>query len=182
MRLSPRHSPSLPRPARLHAPARGRCSATSIRRRSICRPPRCRSFIEKNCVVQGGHLINRPPAAGQGADARASVRPVGGHGSADGDCPAFGLKVIEDAAQAIGTEYKNGVRVGSIGDIGCFSFFPSKNLGAFGDAGCAHQGCRTGGTHAGAARARRQAQVFPCADRRQLSASMSCRRRCCASN
>ena len=45
-----------------------------------------------------------------------------------------GLKVIEDAAQAIGTEYQ-GVRVGSIGDIGCFSFFPSKNLGAFGDAG-----------------------------------------------
>jgi dTDP-4-amino-4,6-dideoxygalactose transaminase len=47
----------------------------------------------------------------------------------------FGLKVIEDAAQAIGTEYQNGVRVGSIGDVGCFSFFPSKNLGAFGDAG-----------------------------------------------
>jgi dTDP-4-amino-4,6-dideoxygalactose transaminase len=46
-----------------------------------------------------------------------------------------GLKVIEDAAQAVGTEYEHGVRVGSIGDIGCFSFFPSKNLGAFGDAG-----------------------------------------------
>ena len=45
------------------------------------------------------------------------------------------MKVIEDAAQAIGTEYKNGVRAGTIGDVGCFSFFPSKNLGAFGDAG-----------------------------------------------
>ena len=44
------------------------------------------------------------------------------------------LYVIEDAAQAIGAEYK-GQRAGSIGHIGCFSFFPSKNLGAFGDAG-----------------------------------------------
>jgi dTDP-4-amino-4,6-dideoxygalactose transaminase len=44
------------------------------------------------------------------------------------------LLVIEDAAQAIGAEYK-GRRAGSIGDYGCFSFFPSKNLGAVGDAG-----------------------------------------------
>ncbi len=44
------------------------------------------------------------------------------------------LVVIEDAAQAIGAEYK-GKRAGSIGDFGCFSFFPSKNLGAFGDGG-----------------------------------------------
>jgi dTDP-4-amino-4,6-dideoxygalactose transaminase len=45
-----------------------------------------------------------------------------------------GLVVIEDAAQAVGAEYK-GRRAGSIGHYGCFSFFPSKNLGAIGDAG-----------------------------------------------
>jgi dTDP-4-amino-4,6-dideoxygalactose transaminase len=45
-----------------------------------------------------------------------------------------GLAIIEDAAQAIGAKYK-GRKVGGIGTIGCFSFFPSKNLGAFGDAG-----------------------------------------------
>jgi dTDP-4-amino-4,6-dideoxygalactose transaminase len=46
----------------------------------------------------------------------------------------YNLFVIEDAAQAIGAEYK-GRRAGSIGHLGCFSFFPSKNLGAFGDGG-----------------------------------------------
>jgi dTDP-4-amino-4,6-dideoxygalactose transaminase len=44
------------------------------------------------------------------------------------------LPVIEDAAQAIGSEYK-GKRAGSMGTLGCFSFFPSKNLGGFGDGG-----------------------------------------------
>ena len=47
---------------------------------------------------------------------------------------AYNLVVIEDAAQAIGAEYR-GRRAGSMGDLGCFSFFPSKNLGAFGDGG-----------------------------------------------
>lgn len=47
---------------------------------------------------------------------------------------SHGLKVIEDAAQAHGAEYK-GRRAGSLGDLGCFSFYPSKNLGAFGDGG-----------------------------------------------
>jgi dTDP-4-amino-4,6-dideoxygalactose transaminase len=51
-----------------------------------------------------------------------------------------GIFVIEDAAQALGAEYKpphcsDGRRAGQMGDIGCFSFYPTKNLGAFGDAG-----------------------------------------------
>ena len=46
----------------------------------------------------------------------------------------FGIPIVEDAAQAVGAELNN-KRAGSFGAIGCFSFFPSKNLGAFGDAG-----------------------------------------------
>jgi dTDP-4-amino-4,6-dideoxygalactose transaminase len=47
-----------------------------------------------------------------------------------------GLRVIEDAAQAIGAEVR-GQKVGGLGDVGCFSFYPTKNLGAFGDGGLA---------------------------------------------
>ena len=47
----------------------------------------------------------------------------------------YNIKVVEDAAQAIGAQYKDGKSAGTIGDAGCFSFFPSKNLGAFGDGG-----------------------------------------------
>jgi dTDP-4-amino-4,6-dideoxygalactose transaminase len=46
----------------------------------------------------------------------------------------YNLKVIEDAAQAHGAEYK-GRKIGSIGDVACFSFYPGKNLGAYGDGG-----------------------------------------------
>ncbi len=99
-------------------------------------PSAVRSFVERNCTREGAGLINR--ATGGRVKALMPVHLYGQ--SADMDplmaiAREFGLKVIEDAAQAIGTEYQNGVRVGSIGDVGCFSFFPSKNLGAFGDAG-----------------------------------------------
>ena len=94
------------------------------------------AFLERHARKRGGELVNRTT----GGRIRA-LMPVHLYGqSADMDAlmaiaRAHGLKVIEDAAQAIGTEYRNGARVGSIGDVGCFSFFPSKNLGAFGDAG-----------------------------------------------
>jgi dTDP-4-amino-4,6-dideoxygalactose transaminase len=98
-------------------------------------PAAVRSFVEQQCRTQDGRLINRAT----GGHVKA-LMPVHLYGQAADMNPLMaiakqhGLKVIEDAAQAIGTEY-DGVRVGSIGDIGCFSFFPSKNLGAFGDAG-----------------------------------------------
>src|SRR5579863_8669599 len=98
-------------------------------------PAAVAEFLDRHCSMQGGELINR-----RSGGRIKGLMPVHLYGqSADMDplmalAKQHRLKVIEDAAQAIGTEYK-GVRVGSIGDIGCFSFFPSKNLGAFGDAG-----------------------------------------------
>jgi dTDP-4-amino-4,6-dideoxygalactose transaminase len=99
-------------------------------------PAAVQAFIDERCVAQGGQLVNRATGGrvkalmpvhlyGQSADMDPLMAIAGQHG----------LKVIEDAAQAIGTAYTNGQRVGTFGDVGCFSFFPSKNLGAFGDAG-----------------------------------------------
>lgn len=70
-----------------------------------------------------------------------AILPVHLYGQA-ADVPGYvalarelGVPLIEDAAQAIGTRDAEGVPVGTRGALGCFSFFPSKNLGAFGDGG-----------------------------------------------
>jgi dTDP-4-amino-4,6-dideoxygalactose transaminase len=99
-------------------------------------PSAVQTFIDRECVATEGGLVNR--ATGGRIKALMPVHLYGQSADMDGFMAIAGrhrLKVIEDAAQAIGTEYEKGFRVGSIGDIGCFSFFPSKNLGAFGDAG-----------------------------------------------
>jgi dTDP-4-amino-4,6-dideoxygalactose transaminase len=93
-------------------------------------------FIDDHCAQEGGTLRNRET----GGRVRA-LMPVHLYGQcADMDslmsiANRYGLAVIEDAAQAIGSEATGGRRAGSMGTIGCFSFFPSKNLGAFGDGG-----------------------------------------------
>jgi len=94
------------------------------------------SCIERDCARGSDGLVHRA----SGVRVRA-IMPVHLYGQAAQMSALLplarehGLKVIEDAAQALGTEDERGIRVGSMGDVGCFSFFPSKNLGAFGDAG-----------------------------------------------
>jgi dTDP-4-amino-4,6-dideoxygalactose transaminase len=73
---------------------------------------------ERTKAIMPVHLF------GQCADMDPIIEVAGRHG----------LPVVEDAAQAIGAEYR-GRRAGSLGRAGCFSFFPSKNLGGFGDGG-----------------------------------------------
>jgi dTDP-4-amino-4,6-dideoxygalactose transaminase len=93
-------------------------------------------LIESQCILRDGALTHKPT----GCRIRA-LMPVHLYGQcADMDAlqaiaEEHGLAIIEDAAQAIGAECERGRRAGSVGTIGCFSFFPSKNLGAFGDAG-----------------------------------------------
>jgi dTDP-4-amino-4,6-dideoxygalactose transaminase len=93
-------------------------------------------FIAENCERRGPHLVNKNTGGrvkalmpvhlyGQTADMASLMDLARQHD----------LRVIEDAAQAIGAEDAGRRRACSFGDIGCLSFFPTKNLGAFGDAG-----------------------------------------------
>jgi dTDP-4-amino-4,6-dideoxygalactose transaminase len=99
-------------------------------------PQAVQGFIQSHCEPRDGQLVTRKGGArvkalmpvhlyGQMADMTALMKIA----------QANGLRVIEDAAQAIGSEDAHGRRACSYGDVGCLSFFPTKNLGAFGDAG-----------------------------------------------
>lgn len=99
-------------------------------------PKAVAAFLENNCRAENGKVTN----ATTGGTVKV-LMPVHLFGQM-ADMAALGeiaddyrLPVVEDAAQAIGAETPAGQRAGSVGTIGCFSFFPSKNLGAFGDAG-----------------------------------------------
>jgi len=99
-------------------------------------PASVEDFIASSCEVEAGTLINKAT----GGRVRV-LMPVHLYGQCAEMAPLMelarehSLYVVEDAAQAIGSEDCDGRRAGGVGDIGCFSFFPSKNLGAFGDAG-----------------------------------------------
>ena len=106
-------------------------------------PVAIKTFVEAECRFESGagRLVHRET----GVSIRA-IMPVHLYGQcADMDgileiANEYGLVVVEDGAQAIGAEYPSihnevPLRAGSMGHFGCFSFFPSKNLGGFGDGG-----------------------------------------------
>lgn len=98
--------------------------------------PDVEAFISEGCERRDGSLINMKT----GGKVKA-LMPVHLYGQIADMGPMmelagrYRLRVIEDSAQAIGSEDANKRRACSFGDVGCLSFFPSKNLGAFGDAG-----------------------------------------------
>jgi dTDP-4-amino-4,6-dideoxygalactose transaminase len=106
-------------------------------------PQAVRTFVDEHCHFDLGarKLVHR-----QSGVVIHAIMPIHLYGQcADMDpivalARQYGLIVIEDAAQAIGAGYPSaehsaGKRAGSLGELGCFSFFPTKNLGGFGDGG-----------------------------------------------
>jgi dTDP-4-amino-4,6-dideoxygalactose transaminase len=99
-------------------------------------PAAVRGRLVETCETRGEALVNR--RTGGVVKALLPVHLYGQMSDLDGIMEVareHRLAVVEDAAQAIGASLGDGRRAGSIGDVGCFSFFPTKNLGAFGDAG-----------------------------------------------
>ncbi|MGH8296108.1 MAG: DegT/DnrJ/EryC1/StrS family aminotransferase [Steroidobacteraceae bacterium] len=103
-------------------------------------PARIEELIARECEVRGhggGRQVTHRPT---GSRIKA-IMPVHLYGQVcEMDAimeiaSRLGLSIVEDAAQAIGAQDARGRMAGSIGHIGCFSYFPTKNLGAFGDAG-----------------------------------------------
>ena len=93
-------------------------------------------FVSTKCEQRDGWLVNL--ATGGTIKAIMPVHLYGQVAHMDALLAIarnHGLKIIEDAAQAIGSDDAKDRRACSFGDIGCLSFFPTKNLGAFGDAG-----------------------------------------------
>ena len=103
-------------------------------------PAKLETFFATECDAAGNGLRTRD---GLRVKAVIPVHLFGLCAQMDGIqaiCERYGLPVIEDAAQAIGAEYpssKGTKRAGAIAEFGYFSFYPTKNLGAFGDAGLA---------------------------------------------
>ena len=100
-------------------------------------PEKLRAFLSENAERKDGGIYNKKTGRKIGA-----ILPVHLYGqTADmkqilSIADEYGLPVIEDAAQSIGAKDGNlNKKAGNMGKIGCFSFFPSKNLGAFGDGG-----------------------------------------------
>jgi dTDP-4-amino-4,6-dideoxygalactose transaminase len=99
-------------------------------------PVAVQTAIGSRCELRGGALVNR--RTGGTVKAMIPVHLYGQMADLDalgGIAREHGLAVVEDAAQAIGAALADGRRAGAVGDVGCLSFFPTKNLGAFGDAG-----------------------------------------------
>ena len=99
-------------------------------------PTALQTLVEERCELRGREWVNR--RSGGRVKALMPVHLYGqlcDMGALMAVAARLGLAVIEDAAQAIGAEDGAGKRAGSFGEIGCLSFFPTKNLGAFGDAG-----------------------------------------------
>lgn len=103
-------------------------------------PARVEEFIARECEIRD-HSGDRQVIHRKTGGRVKAIMPVHLYGQVCEMDPLMeiagrlGLHVIEDAAQAIGARDRKGRMAGSIGHIGCFSFFPTKNLGAFGDAG-----------------------------------------------